>query len=142
MDYGSAVRRAAQSLRPSRTPVVCATLAAVSVLTEPDALYLVHRRCGEPDAGVEEPMVWMACDCGASMARRVSEVPASGRGRVQPMNYGPVAVVAILVGVVVVAVFVGAAIDMVCRDLFDMGRDRRRRRRRRRDREDSTWDRY
>jgi 4-hydroxybenzoate polyprenyltransferase len=62
------------------------------------------------------------------------------------MNYGPVAVLAVLVGVVV-AVFVGAVIVMVCRDLFDMGRDRRRRRRRRRDRalvrgEDSTWDRY
>jgi hypothetical protein len=47
------------------------------------------------------------------------------------MNYGPVAVVAVLVGLVVVAVFVGAAIVMACRDLFDMGRDRRRRRRRR-----------
>jgi 4-hydroxybenzoate polyprenyltransferase len=62
------------------------------------------------------------------------------------VNYGPVAVFAILVGVVV-AVFIGAVIVMVCRDLFDMGRDRRRRRQRRRDRssvrgEDSTWDRY
>jgi hypothetical protein len=62
------------------------------------------------------------------------------------MNYGPVAVLAVLIGVAV-AVFVVAAIVMVCRDLFDMGRDRRRRRRRRRDSglvrgEDSTWDRY
>jgi hypothetical protein len=71
---------------------------------------------------------------------------ASGRGRTRPMNYGPVAVFAILIGVVV-AVFIGAVIVMVCRDLFDMSRDRRRRRQRRRDRssvrgEDSTWDRY
>jgi hypothetical protein len=51
MDYGSAVRRAAQSLRPSRTPVVCATLAPVSVLTELDAFYTEHRRCGDLDAG-------------------------------------------------------------------------------------------
>jgi hypothetical protein len=62
------------------------------------------------------------------------------------MKYGPVAVLAVLVAVIV-AVFVGAAIVMVCRDLLDMGADRRRRRRRRRDRssmrgEDSTWDRY
>jgi uncharacterized protein (DUF2062 family) len=47
------------------------------------------------------------------------------------MNYGPVAVLAVLVGVVV-AVFIGAVIVMTCRDLFDMGRDRRRRRQRRR----------
>jgi hypothetical protein len=41
------------------------------------------------------------------------------------MNYGPVAVLAVLVGVVM-AVFIGAVIVMVCRDLFDMGRDRHR----------------
>jgi hypothetical protein len=42
----------------------------VSVLTELDAFYLDHRRCGELDAGVDGPVVWIACECGASMARR------------------------------------------------------------------------
>jgi hypothetical protein len=32
-----------------------------------------HRRCGELDAGVDGAVVWIACDCGASMARRVDE---------------------------------------------------------------------
>jgi hypothetical protein len=45
----------------------------VSLLTELDAFYLDHRRCGELDAGVEGPMVWIACDCGARMARRAEE---------------------------------------------------------------------
>jgi 4-hydroxybenzoate polyprenyltransferase len=46
---------------------------------------------------------------------------------------------------VAVALFVGAIIVMVCRDLFDVYRDRRSRRRRDRGAargEQSTWDRY
>jgi hypothetical protein len=31
------------------------------------------RLYGQPDAGVDEPIVWIACDCGASMARRADE---------------------------------------------------------------------
>jgi hypothetical protein len=41
----------------------------VSLLTELDAFFTDHRRCGDLDAGVDGDIVWMACDCGASMAR-------------------------------------------------------------------------
>jgi hypothetical protein len=53
--------------------VACATLPAVSLLTELDAFFTDHRRCGDLDAGVDGPIVWIACDFGASMARRVDE---------------------------------------------------------------------
>jgi hypothetical protein len=42
----------------------------VSLLTDLDAFSTEHRRCGDLDAGVEGPVVWMAYDCRASMARR------------------------------------------------------------------------
>jgi hypothetical protein len=45
----------------------------VTLLTELDALYLDHRRCGDLQAGVDGPTVWIACPCGASMARRVDD---------------------------------------------------------------------
>jgi hypothetical protein len=45
----------------------------VSLLTELDAFYTEHRRCGELEAGVEGPVIWIACECGASMARPVDE---------------------------------------------------------------------
>jgi hypothetical protein len=45
----------------------------VSLLTELDAFFTDHRRCGDLDAGVGGPVVWIACDCGARMARRVDE---------------------------------------------------------------------
>ena len=41
----------------------------MTLLTELDAFYLDHRRCGELEAGVDGPVVWMACGCGAMMAR-------------------------------------------------------------------------
>jgi hypothetical protein len=41
----------------------------VSLLTELDAFYTGHRRCGELEAGVEGPVLWMACSCGATVAR-------------------------------------------------------------------------
>jgi hypothetical protein len=50
----------------------------VSLLTELDAFLTDHRLCGDLDAGVDGPMVWMACDCGASMARRVQEYDDAG----------------------------------------------------------------
>ena len=53
--------------------MACGRLPAESLLTELDAFYLDHRRCGDLDAGVDGPMVWMACDCGARMARRTDE---------------------------------------------------------------------
>jgi hypothetical protein len=43
----------------------------VSLVTELDAFYL--HRCGELKAGVERPVVWIACECGARMARLVDE---------------------------------------------------------------------
>jgi hypothetical protein len=45
----------------------------VSLLTELDAFYLDHRRCGELDAGVEGPVVWFDCERGARMARRADD---------------------------------------------------------------------
>jgi hypothetical protein len=42
----------------------------VTLLTELDAFYLDHRRCGELEAGVDGPVVWMSCECGARTARR------------------------------------------------------------------------
>jgi hypothetical protein len=58
---------------PSRTWSWCATLAAVGLLAELDAFYLDHSRCAELDAGVDGAVVWIACECGASTARRVDE---------------------------------------------------------------------
>jgi hypothetical protein len=45
----------------------------VSLLTELDAFYTEHRRCGELDAGVEGPIVWFDCECGARIARRADD---------------------------------------------------------------------
>jgi len=45
----------------------------VSLLAELDAFFTEHGRCGDLDAGGEGEVVWIACDCGASMARRVDE---------------------------------------------------------------------
>jgi len=38
----------------------------VTLLTELDAFFTDHHDC----AGVEGPVVWIACECGARMARR------------------------------------------------------------------------
>src|SRR5262249_36551690 len=54
---------------PSRTSPRCATLAAVSLLTELDAFFTEYLSCcGDLDAGVESSIVWIACECGARMA--------------------------------------------------------------------------
>jgi hypothetical protein len=50
----------------------------VSVLTELDAFYLDHRRCGELEAGVEGPTVWFDCECGARIARRAADGDVNG----------------------------------------------------------------
>ena len=44
----------------------------MSLLTELNAFYLGHRRCGELEAGIDGAVVWIACDCGATIARRVA----------------------------------------------------------------------
>jgi hypothetical protein len=40
---------------------------------ELDAFFTDHRQCGDLDAVVDGPIVWIACDCGARMARRADE---------------------------------------------------------------------
>jgi hypothetical protein len=45
----------------------------VTLLTDLDAFFTDHQACGGLDAGVDWPIVWIACPCGASMARRVDE---------------------------------------------------------------------
>ena len=45
----------------------------MTLLTELDAFYLDHRQCADLHAGVDGAVVWFACDCGASIARRVDE---------------------------------------------------------------------
>jgi hypothetical protein len=45
----------------------------VSLLTDLDAFSTEHRRCGDLDAGLDGPIVWIECACGASMARRADE---------------------------------------------------------------------
>jgi hypothetical protein len=42
----------------------------VTLLADLDAFFTDHHARGDLDAGVDGPIVWMACDCGASMARR------------------------------------------------------------------------
>jgi hypothetical protein len=51
----------------------------VGLLSQLDAFFSEHQRCGDLDAGVEGPVVWIACPCGASMARRVDEGDALAR---------------------------------------------------------------
>ena len=45
----------------------------MSLLTDLDAFFTDHRLCGELQAGVDGPAVWIACDWGASTARRADE---------------------------------------------------------------------
>jgi hypothetical protein len=45
----------------------------VSLLTELDAFYLEHRRCGDLEAGIEEPVIWIDCACGARIVRRLAK---------------------------------------------------------------------
>jgi hypothetical protein len=59
--------------RPSRTPALCSRLPPVSPLTELDASFTEHQRCGDLDAGVDGPIVWIAYECWASMAQRADE---------------------------------------------------------------------
>jgi hypothetical protein len=42
----------------------------MSLLTDLDAFFSEQRRCGELDAGVDGPIVWIACPCRASRAQR------------------------------------------------------------------------
>jgi hypothetical protein len=51
----------------------------VSLLTELDGFFSGHWRCGDLDAGVDGEVVWIACECGARMARRVAQEDGVGR---------------------------------------------------------------
>jgi hypothetical protein len=53
--------------------MACGRLPAVGLLTELDAFFTEHHHSGDLDAGVDWPIVWIACPCGANMARRVDE---------------------------------------------------------------------
>jgi hypothetical protein len=66
----------------------------VSLLTELDAFFTEHQRCGDLDAGVEGAVVWMACDCGANMARRVDVDDRAGGARDRHSAWPEVAVAA------------------------------------------------
>jgi hypothetical protein len=57
-------------------PACWATLSDVTLLSDLDGFFTEHRRCGEPEAGVDRPVVWIACDCGARIARRVTNEDA------------------------------------------------------------------
>ena len=45
----------------------------MSLLTDLDAFDLDHRWCGDLEAGVEGPVVWFDCECGARTARRADD---------------------------------------------------------------------
>jgi hypothetical protein len=51
----------------------------VTLLTELDAFFTDHRQCCDLDADVDGPIVWIVCDCGGRMARRVDEGDDAGR---------------------------------------------------------------
>jgi hypothetical protein len=42
----------------------------VSLLTDLDAFFTEHGRCGDLDAGVDGPIVWFDCECSARIAGR------------------------------------------------------------------------
>jgi hypothetical protein len=42
------------------------------LVTALDAFLQEHRRCGELDGGFDGQHVWLACPCGAQMARHVT----------------------------------------------------------------------
>ena len=44
-----------------------------TLLSELNAFYLEHRRCGELDAGIEGERVWMTCECGARIRRLIDD---------------------------------------------------------------------
>jgi hypothetical protein len=84
---GSAARQ--PSAPPSHEDDPCGRFPAVSLLTELDASLTEHHHCGDLDAGVDGPIVWIGCECEARMARRGGrglngpgylELDARGRG--------------------------------------------------------------
>jgi hypothetical protein len=48
----------------------------LDLLSALDAFLKEHRRCGDLDGGVDGQRVWMACECGASVVRRLDNLPS------------------------------------------------------------------
>jgi hypothetical protein len=48
-------------------------------LTDLDAFFTDHWLWAELDAGVDGPIVWIVCECGARIARRVDDEDPAGR---------------------------------------------------------------
>jgi hypothetical protein len=62
----------------------CDTLPAVSLLADLDAFFTDHHDCGDLDAGVDWPIVWIACECGPGWrgeGRRRPRLSWNARGR-------------------------------------------------------------
>jgi hypothetical protein len=51
----------------------------MSLLTDLDAFYMEHRRCGDLDAGHDGAVAWLTCRCGATMARRLPDAALEPR---------------------------------------------------------------
>jgi len=51
----------------------------VALLDDLAAFSAEHRRCGMLYGGVEGARVWMTCDCGAALSRRVDEDEPPGK---------------------------------------------------------------
>jgi hypothetical protein len=45
----------------------------MSLLAELDAFFTDHHACGDLDAGVDWPIVWITCPCGVRIASRVDK---------------------------------------------------------------------
>jgi hypothetical protein len=45
----------------------------MSLLTELDAFYTEHRRCGDLETGFDGPVVWFDCEGGARMTRLIDQ---------------------------------------------------------------------
>jgi hypothetical protein len=61
----------------------------VTLLTELDAFYLDHRLCDELDAGVDGPVVWFDCECGARISRRDDAGALTSRLSGPTIRHGP-----------------------------------------------------
>jgi hypothetical protein len=49
----------------------------VGVLTELDAFYTEHRLCGELEAGVDGPIVWMSSSAAPSPLAEIQRTPTA-----------------------------------------------------------------
>jgi hypothetical protein len=59
------------------------------LLSELDAFYLEHRRCGELKGAVAEIFVWLRCCCGAHLIRRIAPGEQERQDAQVPDQTGP-----------------------------------------------------